>query len=353
MAAKYERERSLVELLLSRRGLVAEEFIDPNQEGDETGADVIAVVGGRCIGVQVTELDTGDIPGRARATEKASWREAQDRGQGTYAGWAQNDPSKLISAVARAIASKVQHIVGCDEAWLLMSASLPVTGALVSTFVVSQWLHAPDLDSATMNHLAKCKYTHAFLHVIVGSEDALYSWTADDNWQKQTLQKTESDGSKGFFAMRDDPSELQDWITDPEAKTEREIEKVRREFQVLRGQGKPLPEFLKLDGEWIVESHMFLYHSDSEDDPSAGTFTRQAERHDGQLCIGFNATQVAIALGVDLKTLLEANRNQTLVPLGVAQVQPKRGGISATSYGFKIGERQGALVVERYNEGQA
>jgi hypothetical protein len=68
MAAKYERERSLVDLLLSRRGIVAEGFSDPNQEGDESGADVIAVVGGRCIGVQVTELDTGDIRGRADAS---------------------------------------------------------------------------------------------------------------------------------------------------------------------------------------------------------------------------------------------------------------------------------------------
>jgi hypothetical protein len=95
-----------------------------------------------------------------------------------------------------------------------------------------------------------------------------------------------------------------------------------------------------------------LYHSDSED-VSAGTFTRQAERHDGQLCIGFNAAQVAATLGVDVKTLMEANRNQTLVPLGTASAQPEHGGASATVYGFKIGEKQGYLTLERYNEGRA
>jgi hypothetical protein len=353
MAAKYERERALVELLMHRRGLVAESFIDPNQEaGDETGADVIAIVGGRRIGVQVTELDTGDIPGRARVSEKASWSEAQELGQGTYAGWAQNDLSKLVSAIARAIASKIQQIVGCHEAWLLVSASLPEPGALVSTFVVTQWLPTKALDAATINHLAKCEYTHAFLHTIVGIEDALYWWQAGGNWQKQTGQEQVRDHATGFFALRDNPSELQEWMTDLEGKTDEEVEKVRCEFQALRGQGKPLPPFLKLDGEWIVESFMFFYHSDSED-ASAGTFTRQAERHDGQLCIGFNAAQLAAALGVDVKTLMEANRNQTLVPLGIATAQPEHGGASATAYGFKIGEKQGYITVERYNEGNA
>ena len=130
------------------------------------------------------------------------------------------------------------------------------------------------------------------------------------------------------------------------------IEKVDREFQMMRGQGKRLPPFLKLDGEWIVEGFVFLYHSDSED-ASTGTFTRQAERHDGQLCIGFNAAQVAAALGVDVKTLMEANRNQTLVALGAASVQPEHGGASAVAYAFKIGEKKGHVTVERYNEGRA
>src|ERR1700676_4195797 len=108
---KFEREKSFVELLMRRRALRVERYIDPNQEAhDETGADVIALVGGRRIGVQVTELDTGEGPGQARGAEEASWREAQANDQGAYAGWAQNDPRKLANAIARAIASKVQHI---------------------------------------------------------------------------------------------------------------------------------------------------------------------------------------------------------------------------------------------------
>jgi hypothetical protein len=80
---KFAREKGLVELLMRRRGLSVDQYIDPQQEAnDETGADVIAVIEGRRIGIQVTELDNGEKPGRARAAEKLSWREAQS-GQGT------------------------------------------------------------------------------------------------------------------------------------------------------------------------------------------------------------------------------------------------------------------------------
>jgi len=63
---KFEREMFLVDLLMRRLGLSAERYIDPKNASDETGADVLAVVGGRQIGIQVTEVDTGDEPGRSR-----------------------------------------------------------------------------------------------------------------------------------------------------------------------------------------------------------------------------------------------------------------------------------------------
>ncbi len=114
---------------------------------------------------------------------------------------------------------------------------------------------------------------------------------------------------------------------------------------MLRGQGKPLPSFMRLDGEWIVEGFMFLYHSRSGRAPSA-TFTMHAERHDGQLCVGFDSAQLAVALGVDIETVVKANQNQTLIVLGTATVPPTHGGATATAYGFKIGDKQGSVVIE-------
>jgi len=240
MAVKYARERAWVELLMRRRGLTAESYVDPNNEaGDETGADVIAIVSGRRIGIQLTELDTGDLAGQARASEKAAWRDAQKCGHSTYGSWAQNDPSKLVTAIARAVKSKMQQIVGCNEAWLLISASVPELGTLASTFVITPWLPADALDVPTADHLAACNYARVFLHVIVGDEDALYVWSRGGKWQKQMQQDHFGGQAKGFFELRDNPSELQEWLTDPEGKTDREVDKVRREFAALREQGKP------------------------------------------------------------------------------------------------------------------
>jgi hypothetical protein len=341
---KFERERDLVELLMRRRALTVDKYIDPQQEAhDETGADVIAVIEGRRIGIQVTELDTGDRPGQARAAEKILWREAQEKGQGTYAAWAQNDPSKLVSAIARAIASKVQHIVGCDEAWLLVSASVPEQGSLVSTFIITPWLPLDALEAATADHLAKCKYNCAFLHAIVGDEHALYCWTPGSSWEKLTVQDQSNQGP-GFFEWRDQQSEFQEWMTDTEGKTDREVEKVRREFQTLRGQGKPLPAFIEADGEWIAEGYIFLYHSGER--ASAAKFTMQAARHDGELCVGFDSSQLAAAIGVDVETVVTANQNGTLILLGTADVPPIHGGASAKEYGFRIGDKQGSLTIE-------
>ena len=110
---------------------------------------------------------------------------------------------------------------------------------------------------------------------------------------------------------------------------------------------------MELDGEWIVEGFIFLYHSESERAPAA-TFTRHAERHDGQLCVGFDSSQLAAALSVDVETLVKANQNQTLIVLGTAAVPPTHGGASATAYGFQIGDNQGSVVIESdQQEGRA
>src|SRR5262249_57145006 len=72
MASKFERERSRVELLIRRLGLAPTVYRDPQTGGrarDETGADVVALLDGRGVGIQVTDLDTGHSLGKARASE--------------------------------------------------------------------------------------------------------------------------------------------------------------------------------------------------------------------------------------------------------------------------------------------
>jgi hypothetical protein len=113
----------------------------------------------------------------------------------------------------------------------------------------------------------------------------------------------------------------------------------------MNGQGKPLPPIMGLEGEWVVEGYVFIYHSRSGRVPQA-MFTMRAERHDGDLCLGFDSEQLAATLDVDVDTLIEANQAQTLIALGVADVMPTHGGRSAKAYGFRIGDREGFLTIE-------
>ena len=120
-------------------------------------------------------------------------------------------------------------------------------------------------------------------------------------------------------------------------------------MSLLVGQGEPLPEFLKCEGEWIVKGYLYLYVPDDAQliGGSAPRFTAGAARHDGADCVGFDAAQLAAAFEIDVPTLRIANQNHTLICLGVADVPPKHGGVSAKAYGFQIGDRKQMLTVER------
>ena len=73
MTNKFVREKHLAELLFSRLGIGASEYLDPNDAcGVETGVDVIAIVAQERIGIQVTELDTWREAGKARADATAT-----------------------------------------------------------------------------------------------------------------------------------------------------------------------------------------------------------------------------------------------------------------------------------------
>jgi hypothetical protein len=117
-------------------------------------------------------------------------------------------------------------------------------------------------------------------------------------------------------------------------------------------QGAPLPDSLQVKGQWVVEGFLYLYIDDTEN-VATGTFSRQAGRLDDQLCVGFNAASVARSLGVDVATLMDANSNRALAVLGTAKVPPQRGGRDATAYGFRLGDKEGYVTIEGYDEGTA
>jgi hypothetical protein len=115
--ASFEKEKGRVVLLMQRLGITPDDYRDPNTTATgETGADVVAVIGGRRVGIQVTDLDTGEAAGTARAAETKLSRDAAKRGS-TYDTWAQNDRGK--SSTPSLVASRARP--GCPLPALMNS----------------------------------------------------------------------------------------------------------------------------------------------------------------------------------------------------------------------------------------
>lgn len=184
--ASFEREKALVGHLLDQLHLQGK-AINLNAAGQETGIDVaVRLADDRVIGVQVTEIDPYVIPGSSRAQEK---RVAQSAPARPYDMWGQNNPSVVLNAITRTVTRKVEIVTkhsfdGYDEVWLLICAGVPEHGAVVSTFVMTPWLSAEDLNSATDNVLQGSKYSRCFLLPILGAEQAFYPWDRDSRWRK-------------------------------------------------------------------------------------------------------------------------------------------------------------------------
>jgi hypothetical protein len=88
MAAKFERERHQVMLLMQQLRHVPTEYRDAQAGGharDESGADVVVLLNGERVGIQATDLDPGNFPGEARATEIKLAREAEMARESTRA----------------------------------------------------------------------------------------------------------------------------------------------------------------------------------------------------------------------------------------------------------------------------
>jgi hypothetical protein len=200
MTTKFAREKELVERLVHRLGFAVDHYKDPNASGPETGVDVTIRSGGRRIGVQVTILDTGAVPGTAIAAEKAQARQALKFQGGVYGGWGESAP---LDAIAATIAKKsIIDTSGFDEVWLLVSCGIPEHGAIVSTFVLTNLLTVEALTTVTSPALSQSSYVRAFLHPITALEDVLYEWTPVKQWQKHVRTRQAPEGPSFWDIQR-------------------------------------------------------------------------------------------------------------------------------------------------------
>ncbi len=192
MTQKFMREKDLVERLVGRFGLDVESYEDPNSGGIETGVDVTLLCGTKRVGVQVTILDMGTVPGEAIAAEKAQAKKAMASHGGVYGGWGQLNPmDRIVAAITNKSATRV---AGFDEVWLLAVCGVPDLGSVVSTFVMTPSLTADALTVATSAALSKSPYIRAFLLPILSLEDAVYEWTPRQRWRKDVRQQSQRIG---------------------------------------------------------------------------------------------------------------------------------------------------------------
>ena len=194
--ASFEREVSLVKLLLAQLSWDGTVSGDPNAAGQETGIDVsVRASDGRTIGIQVTEVDPYAVPGLARGREKAI---ANTQPEKPCFMWGQSDPSVVVNAIERAINRKVEIAAkhpfdGYDEVWLLLCAGIPEHGTVVSTFVMTPWLSGENMNAATDSLLQGSNYDGCFMLPILGAEQAYYSWSKSSRWEKRVQQGNSSD----------------------------------------------------------------------------------------------------------------------------------------------------------------
>jgi hypothetical protein len=231
--ASFEKEKGRVMLLMQRLGLTPAEYRDPSARGaGETGADVVVDIAGRRIGIQVTDLDTGEVAGTARSAETKRALEAVARGS-TYNTWAQNDPGKIMDAIVRSLTRKARmSFAGFDEFWLLICAGVPEWGAIGATSVMTPWLTTDALDAATLQILAASKYSRAFIHAVLGVEEkALYQWHRGASWSKSTLELPPEQRAPDFWDYKNDP----DLVNDPIGWRERKIKRVLAELRSNAG----------------------------------------------------------------------------------------------------------------------
>jgi len=190
---KFERETSFVLHLAGRLGLgiTRNDISDPNTSDSETGLDAIMrLPDGLRVGVQVTEIDPFPNPGKARALEK---KVAGQNTNAVYCDWAQNDLQIVLDSLKRAIQRKIaiaepHPFEQVDTVWLLACAGIPEHGAVASTFLMTPWLSAIDMNRATDDDLQQSKYDRCFLLPILGAEQVQYTWTKHVGWKKSVRQ---------------------------------------------------------------------------------------------------------------------------------------------------------------------
>ena len=112
---------------------------------------------------------------------------------------------------------------------------------------------------------------------------------------------------------------------------------------------KSLSTGFQYKGEWLVENTVFLYRPDGSQQESgaAPRFTASSVAPDGETCIGIDADQLAEALKASVDEVFAANRDGSLSLVSIEDVAVGPSGRPGRRYIFRLGTREGALILEQ------
>jgi hypothetical protein len=110
------------------------------------------------------------------------------------------------------------------------------------------------------------------------------------------------------------------------------------------GQGEPLPEAVADAAQWIWRNRLYLYRG-TEGATARASFTRGAQLTDGSWCPGVDASLLAPQLRMTVDELFAHNRAGTLF-IAARRDPPARGGTSATTYRFRVGDVEVLMTFE-------
>lgn len=187
MAAPTPRQS--VELDLVRR-LFSALGIKPDELRHHDRPDVLASVDGRTIGIEVTVYHADEQPDGTGSPARAQERDLSRQAKGNpYPMWGSPDPLPGLEA---RISDKVRkaenyNTEGCDELWLLIAASVPINGAVASTYMFDFLLNAQALNERTGYPLNASPFKAIYVHSHLSTEgEALFSWSRASGWSRVT-----------------------------------------------------------------------------------------------------------------------------------------------------------------------
>lgn len=160
--------------------------------------DVVAEIGGRCVGVEITVFHADEKPNRKGSALRAAEEEiARKAGGASYAAWGIVDPlpglhTRIGEKISVATAYDAKKF---DELWLLIVGQFPKPGAVVSTYPPS--ICPDDLNRHFNRMLSKSPFGRVYLHLLL--DQTLYAWSASEKWRLLSRSLPASGGSTLWF----------------------------------------------------------------------------------------------------------------------------------------------------------